>query len=58
MDRSGSMQQMATENRRGHAEMPGGRDYDPAEHAVDKLLPGARAAVMLCLMLMAVLVMM
>lgn len=50
------MQQMTTENRRGHADMPGGRDYDPAEHAIDKLLPGARAAAMLCLMLMAALV--
>lgn len=52
------MQHKPTDSRRGHAETPGGLDYDPAEHAIDRLLPGARATMVLCLVLMAVLVVM
>lgn len=52
------MQHTPSDSRRGHAETQGGLDYDPAEHAIDRLLPGARATMVLCLMLMAVLVVM
>lgn len=52
------MQHTPSDSRRGHAETPCGHDYDPAEHAIDRLLPGARATMVLCLMLMAVLVVM
>lgn len=52
------MQHTPSESRRGHAPTEGSRDYDPAEHAIDRLLPGARATMVLCLLLMAVLVVM